>query len=134
MEYIGKKRKYGYTSNFTINGVYTVEDYYNLRDDIKTEMAGKKLAVFENMDIFVGAFNEPTNPPTTPLNEASLAWGLKIQELMFTNGEYIMEYNLDGDDDRQVISRLNVFMFYTTKVLGTGRRKKRSRKTKKGKR
>jgi len=130
MEYIGKKRRYRYTSIFTIVGVYTAEDYFNLRDELKIELAKKKLAVFSDMNIFTRAFNE-TDSPATPLNEASDAWGIKIKELIFTNGEYIMEYNLEGKDDDNEISSFNVFMFYTMKNLGTGTRK---RKSKKGKR
>lgn len=125
MDYIGKTRKYGYTKTFTINGLYTVEDYYNLRDELKSEMKSKDLAIFESMDIFIEAFDKDADPPYNSLNKDSSAWGLKIQELIRQNDEYKLKCTFDSEEDTHEMEPHYVFMFYTMKRLGTGKRSRR---------
>ena len=138
MEYIGKTRNYGDTKTFTINGVYTVQEYYNLRDELKSEMKSKDLAIFESMDIFIEAFNENADPPYTPLNEASSAWGLKIEKLTLDDDEYKLDYTIDGEEDTNEMEPHYVFMFYTykmpTKRLPTKRSASGKRSRRRGKR
>jgi hypothetical protein len=140
--FVGRRRHFGFTSNFTVKGVYTVKQYYTL-DDIERIKLGKySLAVFENMKNFEDAFDAIAVLPESPLNEASIAWGLKILELKYNDdddkldGNYIIEYTVDGVKDENEVTGNNVFMFYSKKNFGTGKRRKsqnRKRKTKRNK-
>ena len=125
MEYIGSIKTCRSTSMLKIDGVYTVEDYYNLRDELKSEMKKKNLAVFENMDIFAEAFNETTDPLRRPLHIRSMVWGIKINELTFDDGDFKLSYEQNRITKNTDLNDDNVFMFYTTKGLATGKRSRR---------